>query len=69
MKRKHELQRRKAEAQLQMLKVKQQMEAEAAIETEKNKESLEQLDNGDQEEKSEEKPEISLATVKVESHK
>jgi hypothetical protein len=52
-----------------MLKVKQQMEAEAAIETEKNKESLEQLDNGDQEEKSEEKPEISLATVKVESHK
>jgi len=35
LKRKHELSRRKAEAQLQMLKVKQQMEAEQALEQEK----------------------------------
>lgn len=37
MKRKHELSRRKAEAQLQMLKVKQQMEAEQALEGEKQR--------------------------------
>jgi hypothetical protein len=35
LKRKHELSRRKAEAQLQMLKVKQQMEAEQAMDLEK----------------------------------
>jgi membrane protein involved in colicin uptake len=37
LKRKHELQRRKAEAQLQMLKVKQQIEAEQVVEMEKSK--------------------------------
>jgi len=35
LKRNHELSRRKAEAQLQMLKVKQQMEAEQALDQEK----------------------------------
>lgn len=43
MKRKHELQRRKAEAQLQMLKVKQQMEAETALDSEKT--NLEEENN------------------------
>ena len=62
MKRKHELSRRKAEAQLQMLKVKQQMEAEQVIEMEKSKvtqelvqnkvTSLKELDEKKQQEKS-----------------
>jgi hypothetical protein len=62
LKRKHELSRRKAEAQLQMLKVKQQMEAEQVIEMEKSKvtqelvqnkvTSLKELDEKKQQEKS-----------------